>query len=189
MRFGNDTEFGMWHRSPFEVRGRTYYHIEGWMQSIKHSPNPEFSQAIRATASASQARDMGAERTLWADLDSGKRPLTPREVHRWNDIKLEVLHEGLLAKFVQNPNLKRKLLDTGNEDLVYADPTSSAFYGQGDDGKGANHLGRMLMRVRHELRSIKKTSPPGIPPRHENRHGSLPPRSRAQRHVRPDDHV
>jgi ribA/ribD-fused uncharacterized protein len=139
-----------WHRAPFDARGRSYHHVEGWMQASKHAGNPEFARAIRAAASASQARDMGAARQLWADLDVGKRPLTPAELDRWQASKLGILHEGVLAKFAQNPPLGRKLAATGDAPLVY--DCDNAFYGCGRDGLGHNHLGRALMRVRAEVR-------------------------------------
>ena len=142
---------GNWHAASFDVRGRAYHHVEGWMQAAKHAGNPEFAREIRATASASQARAMGIEKRLWADLDAGKRALTPGELGRWRATKLDILHEGLRAKFTQHRILGRRLLATGDAPLVYDDP-DDAFYGCGVDGRGHNHLGRALMRVRSELR-------------------------------------
>lgn len=139
------------HESPFVVDGKRYYHVEGWMQAKKHEGNPEFSEEIRRTPSASQARVMGAERVLWADLDLGKRGLRPEEIDRWDRIKLATLRQGLWAKFEQNRDLAKRLADTGVATLVYDDP--DPFYGCGPQGDGENHLGRLLMEVRLRLLS------------------------------------
>lgn len=75
----------------------------------------------------------------------------------WADKKLSVLQEVLQAKFSE-PQLKRRLLQTGNEELVFSNPYDS--YLGVSDGKGANHLGRLLMELRDEFRkSVEGTGP------------------------------
>jgi len=58
----------------------------------------------------------------------------------------EVLH----SKFRQHPDLRIMLLGTGNAGLEYAD--ADGYWGCGADGQGANQLGRVLTRVREQLR-------------------------------------
>ena len=53
----------------------------------------------------------------------------------------------MYLKFSQHPELKEKLLATGNEDLLEANPYDSK-YGIGHDGTGQNLTGKCLMRVR-----------------------------------------
>ena len=43
------------------------------------------------------------------------------------------------------------LLGTGNANLEYADPVDD-YWGSGADGHGANQLGKVLTRVREQLR-------------------------------------
>lgn len=69
----------------------------------------------------------------------------------WEDEKLNVMHDAVMAKFTQNPELKEKLLATGDLDIVENSPVDS-FWGVGADGKGKNMLGRIIMQVRAQLR-------------------------------------
>lgn len=69
----------------------------------------------------------------------------------WEDIKLEVMHNLVNQKFSLNPELKEKLLSTGDLDLVEGNSWGDTFWGV-CKGKGENHLGKILMKVRKELR-------------------------------------
>jgi ribA/ribD-fused uncharacterized protein len=75
-------------------------------------------------------------------------------VRRWHEQCLDVMLTVLRLKFAQHPDLAAELLDTGERILVEASPKDS-FFGEGADGKGHNHLGRLLMQVRAELREAR----------------------------------
>ena len=60
------------------------------------------------------------------------------------------MHEICMAKFTQNLLLKEKLLATGTEELVEGNNHGDTFWGC-VNGKGENHLGKILMKVREEL--------------------------------------
>ena len=150
MHFDKPSWPGLWHAAPFTVHGRRFMHVEGWLQYKKHSCNPEFGEAIRLTASPSQAHEMGGRHELWADLDVGKRTLTEDEVRHWDASKLAYLKQGVLARYRQNPELAATLDSTGDAPLVYDD--EDEFWGAGTDGRGANHLGKVTEVVRHALR-------------------------------------
>ena len=82
------------------VDGLRYYHVTGFLESMKHRENWEFSRAIRDEKSASLAREMGDDaRVLWADMDAGKRPLTDSETLRFEREKPALTERALLAKF------------------------------------------------------------------------------------------
>jgi predicted NAD-dependent protein-ADP-ribosyltransferase YbiA (DUF1768 family) len=133
------------------IDGLRYFHVDGWMQTSKHGCNGTFARCIRRTESASVAREMGGAKLLWADMDAGKRDLTPRELGDWEAYKDDVLAKGLLAKFQQHPGLARKLLGTGRARLVFDD--ADAHWGRGRDGRGRNAMGRALEAVRATLQS------------------------------------
>jgi len=57
------------------------------------------------------------------------------------------MHFGLVAKFEQNEDLKRKLLGT-KDAMLYENSPTDMFWGK----KGKNMLGHLLMRVRKEIR-------------------------------------
>lgn len=87
------------------------------------------------------------------DPDTAKqegRKLTLRD--DWDDVKLQVMYEICLIKFTKYPDLKRRLLETGNEELVEGNDWGDTYWGV-CDGKGENHLGKILMRIRSELAS------------------------------------
>ena len=69
----------------------------------------------------------------------------------WESVKNDIMHDAIRAKFTQNSDLKRKLLQTGNAELIEASP-KDAYWGTGPNGDGLNMLGKILMTVRQEIR-------------------------------------
>lgn len=69
----------------------------------------------------------------------------------WNQNKFQIMYEIILAKFTQNGGLKEKLLATGTAELIEGNTWKDFTWGV-CDGQGENHLGKILMRVRKELR-------------------------------------
>ncbi|EIW7479555.1 TPA: GTP cyclohydrolase II [Vibrio parahaemolyticus] len=72
----------------------------------------------------------------------------------WDNMKLSVMAFIVREKFLQNPKLAQKLMRTGNACLT-EHSHKDAFWGDGGDGKGLNHLGEILMNVRAELRHVE----------------------------------
>ena len=70
----------------------------------------------------------------------------------WEEVKDKVMYEIVLAKFTQNPDLKKKLLATGDEHLEEGNTWGDTIWGT-VDGVGENRLGKILMRVRDELKN------------------------------------
>lgn len=69
----------------------------------------------------------------------------------WDDIKLDVMERLLRMKIAQHPYVHDKLLETGNAELIDDSPKDS-FWGRGPDWQGLNHLGKLWMKLRDELR-------------------------------------
>ncbi len=122
------------YKSKHIIDGIEYPTNEHYYQSQK-TDNVDFQRIIRIMLTPYMA--MRAGRTL------------PKELFRpdWDKIKVDVMLKGLRAKFTQNPDLKQKLLDTGNEELHEDSPTDM-FWGV----KGQDMLGKLLMQVRDEIR-------------------------------------
>ena len=59
------------------------------------------------------------------------------------------MRELLRQKFA-HPDLRRLLLATGDAELVEGNTWGDTFWGT-VDGKGENHLGKILTRIRTEL--------------------------------------
>ena len=70
----------------------------------------------------------------------------------WEEVKDQIMYEICLAKFSQNEDLKEKLLNTGDEELVEGNTWHDTYWGV-YNRKGKNKLGKILMRVREELKS------------------------------------
>ena len=68
----------------------------------------------------------------------------------WEEVKLPLMH-GLLQQKFNSENLRHLLLSTGDRELIEGNNWGDTFWGV-YGGKGHNHLGKLLMRVRSELR-------------------------------------
>lgn len=72
----------------------------------------------------------------------------------WEQVKVGIMEEVVRAKFQQNPELRDKLIATGNAQLVEGNYWHDTFWGvDSKTGEGENHLGQILMKVRAELRT------------------------------------
>lgn len=70
----------------------------------------------------------------------------------WNDVKVGVMRAILLAKVDQHEYVRRKLLATGDRELV-ENSWRDGFWGWGPNRDGQNVLGKLWMEIRHELRA------------------------------------
>ena len=88
--------------------------------------------------------------------DAKKRGRKVRLRPDWEEIKVEVMEEIVRAKFTQNADLRQMLLATGDAVLEEGNTWNDTFWGVHlKNGKGQNHLGKILMKVRDELRSAE----------------------------------
>lgn len=77
----------------------------------------------------------------------------------WYQVRELAMLNILKAKFEQHPDLADLLLATGDAYLV-EHTKRDAFWADGKDGRGKNHLGKLLMQVRGELGGIGVVSKP-----------------------------
>jgi ribA/ribD-fused uncharacterized protein len=90
---------------------------------------------ISLAASAADAKHMGKLVDLRKD---------------WETVKLEVMEKCLRLKF-EHEQLKQQLLDTGDAELIEGNTWNDTFWGV-CGGVGLNHLGKLLMKIREELK-------------------------------------
>lgn len=69
----------------------------------------------------------------------------------WRAVQLPGMEQALRLKFAPGSELAKKLLDTGDAELVEGNRWNDRFWGV-CRGVGRNHLGRLLMLIRQELR-------------------------------------
>ena len=65
--------------------------------------------------------------------------------------KIDIMYNICKAKFTQNETLKTKLLKTGDAMLIEGNTWGDKIWGQ-VNGVGENNLGKILMRIREELK-------------------------------------
>ena len=133
-----------------EHQGITYPSVEHYYVAMKvtdeqlingryYTPN-DFREMISKVKEAAMVKKIGSKVKL--------RP-------EWDNKKLEIMNWGVREKF-KDETLKDLLLSTGTQELVEGNFWKDTFWGV-CNGKGQNHLGKILMTVRDELRGIKKT--------------------------------
>lgn len=125
------------YNAPVTWRGVTYKNNEAAFQSAKARSHA--GRARFACLNPSEAKRRG--RSI---------PLRPD----WEEIKYDVMYEVCMAKFSQNPDLKDKLLATGNRHLEEGNTWGDTVWGT-VNGVGQNNLGKILMRVRGELATMQ----------------------------------
>jgi hypothetical protein len=76
----------------------------------------------------------------------------PVRKENWDEIKVNILYEIIKEKTKQYNEVRDALLATGNEEIIEDNPHDD-YWGNGKDGKGQNHTGKILMRIRSELKS------------------------------------
>lgn len=99
--------------------------------------HPAYYEKIRTAATPLEAKRLGGNRKLSIPPD-------------WDRIRYGVMERGVRAKFDAHPDLKALLLGTGEARLVEAN-VHDEYWGIGS-GKGANRLGRLLMKLRETYR-------------------------------------
>ena len=119
--------------APITYKGITYLNNEAAFQSMKTEYREDRKKFSKL--SARDAKKLGRE----IPLRRG-----------WENVKEIYMYEINLAKYTQHENLKEKLLAT---DQCYLEEGN--YWGDREwgtvDGVGNNKLGKILMRIRHEL--------------------------------------
>ena len=125
--------------SPIKKDGIEYPTVEHFFQAAK-TTDLKTKKAIAGADTPGKAKRMGRSVDLRPD---------------WEKIKVDVMRLGLVLKF-QNPDLKEKLLATGDEELIEGNWWHDNTWGNCYCVKcsrisGRNLLGMLLMELRKEL--------------------------------------
>ncbi|WP_036746146.1 MULTISPECIES: NADAR family protein [Parachlamydia] len=123
-----------------EFEGITYPSVEHAYQSAK-TLDISIRKQIAVLFTPLRAKNAGRGLTIRND---------------WDQIKLEVMEQCVRYKFTHHAFLGNKLLSTGNALIEEGNDWEDYFWGI-CDGRGENHLGKILIKIRSELRS--KLSP------------------------------
>lgn len=120
--------------------GQVYPSTEHAYQAAKTS-ELELREAIRNLKTAGQTKKAAKLLTLSPD---------------WYTRKLEVMEILTREKYTRHADLKQKLVDTGDEELVEGNTWHDNEWGicscKNCPGTGNNYLGKILMKIRSELK-------------------------------------
>ena len=131
-------EFSNFAPFPIDLDGAHWPTTEHYYQAQKFT-DPGLQAAIREAAMPIIAKSL-------ADKHLDKiRP-------DWDAVKDAVMDRAVRRKFKLHAALRELLLATGDEDIVEAAP-SDYYWGVGRDGTGQNRLGRIIERIRADLRA------------------------------------
>ena len=71
----------------------------------------------------------------------------------WDDVRVQIMEEIVRAKIEQNYTVRNRLLETGDAYIEEGNTWHDTFWGVDlKTGKGENNLGKILMKIRKELR-------------------------------------
>jgi ribA/ribD-fused uncharacterized protein len=138
-------EYMIFYPVEIEMEGATYPTIEHAFQAAKSLDFAE-RRAVKNAKTAGEAKRMGRKIKRRSD---------------WFDVSLLIMEELVRQKFTRYPELKSKLLETGEATLIEGNNWNDRFYGcvydtNRNEWVGENHLGKILMKVREELKQEAK---------------------------------
>lgn len=132
---------------PVEIdyEGAVYPTIEHAFQAAKSLDFAE-RRAVKQAKTAGEAKRLGRKIRRRAD---------------WFDVSLVIMESLVRQKFTAYPELRAKLLETGDIPLIEGNNWNDRFYGAVYDTTrnewvGENHLGKILMKIRDELKQGAK---------------------------------
>jgi len=130
------SNFWIW---PIFYEEFTYLSVEHAYQASKTLSVREKMQILQES-SPSGAKKLGRKVTVRKD---------------WDKVKLRIMEELLRQKFMSyNHKLQDRLLETGDAELIEGNNWGDTFWGV-CNGKGENHLGKLLMKIRKEILKSK----------------------------------
>jgi ribA/ribD-fused uncharacterized protein len=125
-----------------------YPTTEHYYQSKKFE-DPLYQNIIRTLRTPREAKDIASGDKPYI-VDGIQIPMPPLRKD-WEEVKYGIMKDALRYKVQQNPELKRILLETGDEEIA-EDTPFDYIWGIGADGSGKNLLGKAWMEIREELK-------------------------------------
>jgi len=131
-------EFSNFYQREIFIQGKKWKTVEHYFQAMK-SEDIDVRELICKSSIPSQAKSMGRKINIRED---------------WEEIKDNVMFKALLCKFTQHDDLMKKLINTGEEQLI-EDSENDYYWGWGKNHTGKNKLGKLLEKVRDILNELK----------------------------------
>lgn len=152
---GDWGEFSNQYRAPFTYMGIRFESVEQFLY---------YMRAVfgRSKATAEKILECGGDSAALVKTSKKQRLL---ENNSWEEVRQQIMRLGMRQKFLQNPELRKKLLSTGFRLLVEIPkeglldrilPPSEEWVRDPSKWKNRNTTGKALMRVRADLRSADR---------------------------------
>ena len=146
---GKESPFSNFHHAKFKVLENTFSSSEQFYQFKKaeYFKDDQTARKILAQIDPLECMKLGYKVKGFKESE-------------WRKVDRNYMHDGNLAKFLQNPHLKTTLIDTG--DKTIAESSKDSYWGTGkpiyhptafSDWHGNNHHGQGLMLLREQLRN------------------------------------
>lgn len=132
----------------FTYKGKRWKTSEHCFQAMKFE-GTEHEERIRLLDKPREALNEGKRKDLPLREDWEK--ILGNTTLGETKVKDQFMYEIVLAKFAQNKNIRDILISTEDAIIIEDSPIDS-YWGCGEDGNGLNMLGKILMRVREDLK-------------------------------------
>lgn len=134
-KYGEFSNFALY---PIKLKGKNWPTSEHYFQAQKFA-GTDYEETIRKASSPMKSAQLGRSRKV-------------KLRKNWDNLRDNIMYEAIKAKFTQHQELKELLL--GTEDKLLVEHTQNdSYWGDGGDGSGQNKLGKLLMKLREELRN------------------------------------
>jgi len=130
------------YQSEITVYGIEYPTVEHAFQAMKFLDR-ELQIAVSKAPKPVDAKRMGNKRYM--------EKLGVKIRKDWDDVKITIMKDVVTLKFYKHPHLLKRLIETGDEELIEGNWWNDTFWGI-CNGVGENHLGKILMEVRDSLK-------------------------------------
>ena len=134
--FGDYRFLSNYHQVPIIYNNNMYQSTEAAYQAAKCLKETDKAQFF--TIGAGSAKKLGQ---------------TVKCIPNWNDVKKQIMYDINLIKYTTDHDLGYKLLATGDKYLEETNWWNDVYWGV-CDGQGDNELGKCLMKIREELKTI-----------------------------------
>jgi len=127
-------------------------------QDIDYPTVEHFYQALKLPKDRTDLRLKLSKMTPY----EAKKAVKTKEFLPWSptwseEMSLIVMEIGLKYKFGPETSWHKKLMDTGDDEIVEYNNWGDVFFGVDvKTGKGQNHLGKILMKLRNEYKLLEK---------------------------------
>lgn len=123
-----------------------FYYTQVWYEDISYCTSEHAFQAAKSTDRA----DRMSVRNSGGAAQAKRRGREIKMRTDWDEVKVGIMEDILRIKFTR-PELNEMLLLTDDYELVEGNHWNDTFWGV-CKGVGENHLGKLLMKIRDDVK-------------------------------------